>query len=217
MKIINNIDLWTERCDNHYDCFNGAFVDGFDGDNIPFDRYKIVKNCNCIITSDWNINIRNKHQAMIFYKGETPVRLVVINKDTNIDKCIKIALSQDFGNGKLIDIYKRYNITGIEVDLKQKPIINNCDKEKEIDVGSCDRWPLLYSMLNGSYTESETSYGNFEINDYEFVRSLFLKYELITDEEEFEIVHECAFMNTKGTQIIPLQEKKAEINIMKKR
>lgn len=27
MRIINSIDLWTEQYKNHYECFNGAFVD----------------------------------------------------------------------------------------------------------------------------------------------------------------------------------------------
>lgn len=55
---IKTIDLWTEQFKNHYECFNGAFVDGFENNNIPFDRYKIVKNCNCIIIL-LLINIKN--------------------------------------------------------------------------------------------------------------------------------------------------------------
>lgn len=30
MKKIQTIDLWTEQHKNHYECFNGAFVDGFE-------------------------------------------------------------------------------------------------------------------------------------------------------------------------------------------
>lgn len=60
MNIIRTIDLWTEQYINHYECFNGAFADGFEGENIPFDKYKIIKNCNCIIEcNDKNINISN--------------------------------------------------------------------------------------------------------------------------------------------------------------
>ena len=55
---IKTIDLETEQFKNHYECFNGAFVDGFENNNIPFDRYKIVKNCNCIIIL-LLINIKN--------------------------------------------------------------------------------------------------------------------------------------------------------------
>lgn len=43
MNVIKTIDLWTEQRENHYECFNGAFVDGFENNNMAFDEYKIVK------------------------------------------------------------------------------------------------------------------------------------------------------------------------------
>ena len=93
---IKTIDLWTEQFKNYYECFNGAFVDGFDNNNIPFDRYKIVKNCNCIITvSNKNINISNKHNSIIFYKNNIPVRLMVINYEFIPDLEIEYNLKTD--------------------------------------------------------------------------------------------------------------------------
>lgn len=208
MNTIKTIDLWTEQHDNHYECFNGAFVDGFENSKAPFDTYKIIKNCNCIITvNNQDINIHNKHNAIIFYKNDTPVRLVVINKDTDIDKCIKVALEQHFENSILKDYYVKYNIKSSIVDMKENPIFKVTDNTKvETDVGSCDRWKLLYNMLKGSYTESDTSYGNFESDRYEFMPNLFIKYELNTDTEKFEIEHKCAFINTLKTRLIPIQE-----------
>ena len=208
MKIIKTIDLWTEQHDNHYECFNGAFVDGFENDKIPFDTYKIIKNCNCIITvNNQDINVNNKHNAIIFYKDDIPVRLVVINKDTDIDKCIKIALDQHFENSILEDYYVKYNIKSSIINMKEQPICKVTDNSKvEIDIGSCDRWKLLYNMLKGSYTESNTAYGNFESDRYEFMPNLFIKYELNTDTEKFEIEHKCAFINTLKTRLIPIQE-----------
>lgn len=98
-NLIKIIDLWTEQYKNHYECFNGTFVDGFDNNNIPFNKYKIVKNCNCIITTNKDdINISNKHHAIVFYNNNLPVRLAVINKETDVDNCIKIALNQNFNN-----------------------------------------------------------------------------------------------------------------------
>ena len=100
METIKSIDLWTEQYENQYECFNGAFVDGFENGKIAFDEYKIVENCNCIITTrNEDINITNKHKAIIFYKEKKPVRLAVINKNTDIDKCIKTALNQYFADG----------------------------------------------------------------------------------------------------------------------
>lgn len=207
MKTIKTIDLWTEQHKNHYECFNGAFVDGFENNKIPFNEYKIVENCNCIITTEnEKINISNKHNAIVFYKDNNPVRLMVINKDTKIEHCIDVALNQYFKNKKLLDLYNDFNIKSSIVDMQEKAIYNSSDASKEIDVGSCDRWNLLYNMLKGSYTESDTSYGNFQSDKYEFIPNLFIKYELVTDTEKFVIEHKCAFINTLGTRIIPIQE-----------
>jgi len=207
MKIINSIDLWTEQYENHYECFNGAFVDGFENNRIAFDEYKIIKNCNCIITtSDRNVNISNKHNAIVFYKEKHPVRLMVINKNTDINKCINVALNQYFKKGILQDLYENIGIKSVIVDMNEQAIYNGVDNTKEIDVGSCDRWKLLYNMLKGSYTESDTQYGNFESDKYEFIPDLYIKYKLTTDTEIFEIDHKCAFINTIKTRLIPIQE-----------
>lgn len=207
MNIIKTIDLWTEQYKNHYECFNGAFVDGFENNKTPFNEYKIVKNCNCVITTNReDVNISNKHNAIVFYKDKKPTRLVVINKDTKIEHCINTALSQYFKDNELQDLYGNLNIKSSIVNMKEQPIYNNADITREFDVGSCDRWKLLYNMLKGSYTESDTSYGNFESDKYEFVPNLFIKYELVTDTEKFEIEHSCAFMNELKTRIISIQD-----------
>lgn len=139
VKFIRTIDLWTEQNPNHIECFSGAFVDGFENGNIPFNSYKIVRNCNCIISSNQdNLNISNKHNAIIFCKDDVPVRLIVINKETNIDKCINEALNQSFNNLTLKDIYTLHSITATDINLNEQSIHNSSDKSKEIDVGSCD-------------------------------------------------------------------------------
>lgn len=207
MNLIKTIDLWTEQHENHFECFNGAFVDGFENDNVPFNEYKVVKNCNCIITNNnESINIRNKHNAIVFYKDNIPVRLMVINKNTDIDKCINIALNQYFENSVLLDLYVKLNIKSSIVDMKEQPIYNKANMSEEIDVGSCDRWNLLYNMLQGLYTETNNSYGNFASDKYYFIPNLSIRYELTTDNERFEINHKCAFINDTKTRLIPIQE-----------
>lgn len=208
MNIIRTIDLWTEQHNNHYECFNGAFIDGFENDKIPFESYKIVKNCNCeILVDNKEININNKHNAIIFYKNSVPIRLMVINKNTDLNKCIDVALSQHFRESILKDYYDENGIKYKVIDMNEESIFKENDNIKaETDVGSCDRWNLLYCMLKGSYTESETSYGNFQSDRYEFIPNIFIKYELTTDTEKFEIEHKCAFINTIKTRLIPIQE-----------
>ena len=208
MNIIRTIDLWTEQNPNHIECFSGAFVDGFENGNIPFNSYKILRNCNCIITSNQdNLNISNKQNSIIFYKDDVPVRLMVINKETDIDKCINEALNQSFNNSTLKEIYTLPSITATDLNLNDQAIHHSSDKSKEIDVGSCDRPSLLECMLEGSYTQSDTDYSKSNSdNSYTFIPNLFIEYKLITDTEYFKIKHHCAFINENMTRIIPLQD-----------
>ena len=214
MNIIKTIDLWTERNTNHIECFNGAFVDGFENDTIPFDSYKIVRNCNCVISSNQsNLNISNKHNAIIFYKDNIPVRLMVINKETDIDKCVDEALRQPFNNSSLKEIYILHSITATDINLNEQAIHNSSNKTKEIDVGLCDRPSLLECMLEGSYTQSDTDYGKSNNdNRYSFIPNISIEYKLITDTKCFKIEHHCAFINENMTRIIPLQDN-SSINI----
>lgn len=204
MEIINTIDLWTEQKDNHLECFQGAFIDGFES-GIPFDSYRVIKNCNCIITSNAPINITNKHQAVIFYKNNIPVRLFVINKNTEIDKLIDMALNQEINGNSLRDIYDIIGIKRDDLDYQQEAIINNKDHNREVDVGSCDRETLLNSMLEGSYTESDTGFGKNINTDFIFVPGINIQYDLLTSDYRFMIDHSFAFVNKDGTRIIPLQ------------
>ena len=155
MSIIKTIDLQTEQHDNHYECFNVALIDGFEDDKIPFDNYKVVKNCNYkILVDDKEINTNNKHNAIIFYRNNVPIRLMVINKNTDVDKCIDVALSQHFNDFLLRSYYDKNSINLKLIDMHEEPIFKDTDNLKsEIDVGSCDRWNLLYCMLKGSEEE----------------------------------------------------------------
>ena len=211
MKVIRTIDLWTEQLENHLDCFTGAFVDGFESGDIPFDTYKVVRNCNCVIsTNQPGLNISNKHNAIIFYKNEIPVRLMVINSETDLDRCISEALNQDFKGQPLSNIYAKHGIKRIDADLKQPHIINDSNHEKEMDVGSCDRPSLLNSMLAGSYTESDTDLGKTNADsNFTFVPDVNIQYVLVVEDECFVISHHCAFVNETMTRVIPLQDNSA--------
>lgn len=167
-----------------------------------------MRNCNCIITSNQdNLNISNKHNSIIFYKDNEPVRLMVINKETNIDYCIKEALSQSFNNSTLRDIFSTIKIRRTEVNLNQPAVENNSDKQKEIDVLSCDRPSLLECMRKGNYTEGDMNFGKKNSdNSYNFNSNIFIQYKLTTDTEYFLIQHHCAFINKNMTRIIPLQD-----------
>lgn len=208
MNIIKSIDLWTEQNENYIECFSGAFVDGFENGNIPFDAYKVIRNGNCIITNNYDgLNISNKHNAIVFIKNNTPVRLMVLNEHTDIDNCINIALSQSFNGTTLKEAYDNFSIKRYDIDLGQQPIHNNSNKENQIDVCSCDRPSLLDNMLEGCYTQSDTNYGKSNsYSNYSFVPNITIWYDFTTDTEQFEIEHSCAFLNENMTRIIPLQD-----------
>ena len=207
MNIIKTIDLWTEHCDNHYECFNGAFVDGFSKEEPAFDRYKIIKNCNCVIdVSSKELKINNKHNAIVFYKNNVPIRLMVMNKNTDIIKCIDNALTQEFEGSKLKDYFLKFNIKQEIIDMKEIPIYKEKVYNDEIDVGSCDRFSLLRNMLKGIYTLEDTKYGNFSDDKYLFYDNVFITYNLETDKEQFIIKHSCAFINEIESRIIPIQD-----------
>ena len=42
MKIIKSIDLWTEQYENHYECFNGAFINTIKTRLIPIQENSLL-------------------------------------------------------------------------------------------------------------------------------------------------------------------------------
>ena len=79
--IIKSIDLWTEQKVNHYECFNGAFIDGFQKNINPFNKYKVVKNCNCIITTDKEKFIIEHKCAFI---NQTKTRIIPMQENSKL-------------------------------------------------------------------------------------------------------------------------------------
>ena len=100
---------------------------------------------------------------------------MVINQNTDIDNCINVALSQQFNDFSLNEIYIKLAIKRYDIDLRHQPIHNNSNKENEIDVGSCDRLSLLNCMLDGCYTQSDTNYGKSNSDsNYSFIPDIFI-------------------------------------------
>ncbi len=203
-NVIETIDLWTEKDNDMQECFDGAFSDGFSSNEIPFDSFKIVKNCNCsILTYPRNLRIRNKHNAIVFYKDGVPVRLMVVNKDTNIAECISKALNQTYNDDLLINLFIKNSITSTTIDMKEEPIEKD-NIDEELDVGSSDRHALLKSMLLGSYTEDLPS-SDTEKKTY-FPKEYMVRYFLMTDKEVFRIMHRYGFQDKDRKSLLPLQE-----------
>lgn len=208
MKKICKTDVWTEQYQNHHDICSGAFVDGIDGERLPYDKVKIVRNCNCLISSNSDKTvIGNKHNAIVFYKNGEVVRLAVLMKNTDVEKTLSIALNQNMQDIRLKDLLEKEKVEWESIDLKEKPIYNQFNGQNEMDTGSCDRLSLLSSLLKGDYTQDESSFGNYGCNEYDFFPDIEVCYNLKTDEEIFEIRHKGAFINKTKTKIVIIQEK----------
>ena len=207
MKEINSIDLWTEPTENCQELYDGAFSDGWTGKDIPFDEYRVVRHCNCEISSnDENLAVGNKHNAIIFYKNGVPVRLAVAFEQTDIDACIERALSQRIGNRTLGEIFAIKGVKRSDIDLQEQPVYNKHNGVKEeISVGSCDRPHLFSQMVKGSWTEESAKYDQVKGDKFSLDNKLKVKYHLNVGDEEFKILHKGALYNSDRTQVIILQ------------
>lgn len=204
-RTYKTIDLWTEAKANQQECFDGAFIDGFTEDITPFDRYKVIRNCICKITSNIDLNISDRECAIIFYKNCVPIRLMVVNAETDVDSCISKALEQNLSGKTLKEIFEERGITETIVNGEVLPEYS-IEKKPEMDIGSCDRVKLLKQMLRGRYTESESEIGNgLENIDYTYDPKVTIDYFLKTDEEIFIIKHLGAYIS--GEHMIPIQQK----------
>jgi len=205
--VIKTTDVWTEQRANHTECFDGAFIDGIENGSVPYDTFKIVLNCNCEISANSDdVVIGNKHNAIVFYKNGKVVRLAVLSNETDVSSCLKSALSQKIGNVSLEEFLQSKGVTQEISDMQEEPIFNEHNGKQEMDAGSCDRLPLLNCMLRGEYTESETSLGNYDCNEFDYVPEIEVTYRLTTDQESFDIKHSGAFINKTRTKIIIIQE-----------
>ena len=207
--IIESTDIWTETTPNRQVCFDGAFIDGIENRRVPYDSFKVVLNCNCIIKTNSNdVAVGNKHHAIVFYRGNKVVRLVVACRETRILEAIDRALNQIIPDDRenLRALLNKKNVKHEIVNLEQPPIFNRFNGGSETDMCSCDRDSLLSVMIQGSYTESETGIGNYECNDYDYNENVKILFELDTGEEFFNIKHKGAFLNKTKTQVIAIQK-----------
>lgn len=149
--------------------------------------------------------VGNKHQAIVFYNKGNVIRLVVLEKSTDLMQCVDKALSQKVGNLVLEELLAKHKVKKEVVDMREQAIFTKSNSKEQMDVGSCDRLSLLKSMLEGSYTESETEYGNSDRSAFKYYADICVNYHLVTDKETFDISHKGAFINSSKTRVIPIQ------------
>ena len=229
-RIVTKIDLRACPNQDMEKNFIKAFTDGFENDRPrPYDSFCVVHNCNCVITVDGDdrIKVPNKHLAIVFYKKEItgwsfdyrtpvendrPVRLLLANDDTNIEKLIEVATHHE-----LVDCYgdtiggrisKKRIIRKPDKDLKQIPLEFGVKPIEETKVCSCSNTSFLASLINGYYPANANYIKRDElVKAYvTFNKAINITYQLYTDSESFEVRHSGAFVDFSSGIVIPIQQ-----------
>lgn len=96
--VYHGIDLRIEDLQHQFASWQEAFTDGFaealDGGDVPYDDYKIVKGCKCRIelkNSPFEVHARNL--AVVFYRGQQPVRVLLASILSDFNALVTSALS----------------------------------------------------------------------------------------------------------------------------
>lgn len=215
LKEVEQIDLWIAVGNQDVRAIVGAFTDDM---HIPqecaYDRYKIVKNCNflpkCHNCTPIEVRLRPKQTAVIFYKQDHPIRLLVTDSTTDLQSCINMAMVKRIDHASLQRIIEERGITYSEVDLGEprQEIAPVTVYENEIDFFSCNRWSLFQSAINGRITdqpnEEDCSISD-TIPDLQYHPDIRIKCVLRTDEEVFNLRHQGIFCDAKLTFMLAPQ------------
>lgn len=230
----STIDLWIEREANDKECFKGAFMDGIcridDHLHHPYNYIRVITNCNCqMYTNDENVKINNKHRVIIFYKtyhiidGKSycrreriyhkPVRMLVVNNNTNINACLKDVATQKIPEDKYEETMGHFLepwwVKIENIDMEEKPLDFPTIFEDEPNICSCHSEELLESYFEGHYRNDKKDDREQEaqpLNYHPFFSLiLFLPLRNQKDLHSFEICHTGAYISDDYKIIIPTQ------------
>lgn len=203
-KIIKGIDFWLITTDNERERFleySKAFRAGFNADKInkaitsSYDYYCIYQNCNCeLYCSHYKLPVC--HTAIVFYKEQRPIRLLVDLPLTNVQTCVDFALAQRVGPYSLLGIFQKSGVETRTIDLGEKPKISP-SQEKLPKISSCNRWDLFLQFIDNMKEDG---------NPYVYSPKFTLTCKLTTRDEKFQIQHLGAFVNNQN-HCITMQKK----------
>lgn len=207
MSIITSIDLWITNNTDNFEEFDAAFADGI-GNNpkdIAYDHYLIVKNCHALSAcNDPRITVRDKQLAIVFYRHNKPVRLLLSDQHTQVEACISHAVVQRIGNYSLQSLHEKYRITHETISLDSKPLPNDSNNSTpEALIYSCDRYSLFKDFLNGN---SPASLQNIDLT---YLHDLELTYHLQIDDDSYYISHHGGLVSHDFSRVIPFQKDSA--------
>ena len=195
VKVYETIDLWTGNDLMNEECVLGAMLDGVNREHCPYTAFKVVHNCNCLVSCNEPGFIASKNQAIIFYDHTEPVRLAVLSTP-HLQQLISQALNQliPYTNFSLEDTLMyhgvvSYDVVGIAAEsVKQDPESTH-GLSGEADIWSCDRYEVFRQAVQA---HGENLFYCPQLN---------LKYDLRIDDEIFSIVHQGGFSDYKNVII----------------
>lgn len=201
MKTIKTIDLWIEQQDNDISFIKKAFSSGFETD-IPYDAFKLVQNCNCLMQSKSILGTPNKHTAIIFYNKNTPTRLLLLSDNTNIPRALNSALKQHIGSVQLLNIMRENDIHFTTGNMFEAPIIKSSNNINNAHLTSCNSWQMLHNILTNN-----TNQNGFQSHKEQFVydKNIMLDLSLKTPNEQFNISHKGAYINKQNQSLALIQ------------
>ncbi len=217
-RLIQSIDLWIAVGHNDLRAVRGAFTDDMHilGE-CAYDRYKIVKNCNFLPKScnhhSIQVRLRPKQIAVVFYKKNLPVRLLVTDGGSDIQGMINMAMVDRVGRVSLQRIIDEREITVSEIDLKESPreFISPSLYEDEIDFFSCNRWSLFQAALSGYITDHADDEENPQPSqtqppsEFVYYPNAQIEFELQTETETFDLQHSGVFCTSDLTYLVAPQ------------
>ncbi len=180
---IRSIDLRITQGARDYACYQRAFCeDLIKGKIIPYDHYKIVRNCETVFTNDFGILTPARRLAIVFYRQRIPIRLLVGSKDNNLDQAMKTVFETTVKGRTMRDWLKsELHLHPESVNLGQEGETNESEMA---NIASCHTWSSLQeAIMDFTGNNPEISWlikkGHFTLR-------------LKTDTEFFNIQHEVA-------------------------
>lgn len=180
---IRSIDLRIAQGPDDFICYKKAFCeDLMKGKGIPYNHYKIVRNCEAIFTNDFGILTPTRRLAIVFYRQGIPMRLLIGSKDNNLDQIMKAVFETVVKKRTMRDWLKsELHLHPENVNLRQE---GETDEGEMANIVSCYTWSSLQETIM-----------NFTSNNPEacwLIKKGHFTLRLKTDAEDFNIQHEVA-------------------------
>lgn len=178
-----------------------AFLDGSTSDHATsaYDFFHVIDNCQAKSSTSINcLNFPEKHLAVIFYKDNQPVRLVLAAGNHNFHK-IRHLLLNHYKDDPSHIIYRRLQSIFTTAHLEsrnQEKYSFTINREPETRIFSTRLWPTQHQDASIYYSDLlENACQNFPKGKYILLPRILVSYKLEVDGFRFLIQHQGGYSN----------------------